>query len=177
MNKILNTGTIYVRCANDKLIRPVRFRFEQEAVLFEFDAKRMRIKSDGTNLYCQMTNTKKKASFCDSYTEAINLLIESDEREPLRGQIIIKDMPFRVSFSPGGFAFNCDLGVAESSYLISINNRQISVAKTDKIESKSEQPSQVAMESCDNLTEALAFIYQSAYTIFKELVNKPERLN
>ena len=94
----------------------------------------------------------------------------------MRGQILIKDMPFIVSLYTTGFVFRCDLGTIELSYVVLINDRQIFVSRKQKLE-KVQELNIDSMQPCESFTEALEFVYNSAYSLFKETISKPERLN
>lgn len=175
-SKVMNSGSIYARCQQDKTVRVVKFKFGADSLCFEYQKKRLFVSSDGVNLYCHSGN-RKKTQFCDNYTEALNLLLEVDETNPLRGQLIIKDIPFFVSLYPAGFVLICDLGVVEQTYMLYIENRQIFVVKGDITKRQATDDLKKTMEPCDNFLDALKLIYTMAYSMLKEILNDPVRLN
>ena len=60
MRKIANTGKIYARCVEDKVVRVIKFRFEQEQLVFEFEKKKLQIKAMELIFIVKSQNNQQK---------------------------------------------------------------------------------------------------------------------
>lgn len=174
MKRISNRGILYLQT---EPVKTVKFQFQNDKLLFTHNQRKVSVNPDGINLYCDIYDQgKKQTAFYDKYDDIISVLLNTDiVTEALHGQLVIRDIPFLITLFSEGCLLSFDVGTFEQLYSIVIKERAIFVSSGIKQENPKDIDAK-NMEQCDDFFSALAYIYEHASELFKELIGEDKRL-